>query len=405
MNSLVRRVYPSLGVSAYRIVWIGMVPSLLAFHMGVVAAGYAAVTLTESAFLVGLIGGAWGIPLALIPLVGGAIADSGSRRRIMVITHTAVSASAAAVGALFFAGWLSWWFLVIHGLVIGVTLSFLTPARIAYSIDAVGPDLAANTQAAFFFMSHVIGFVGPGIAGVLLGLSAVGIGWSYLLIGVLYGAAALVHSRLPYGSRGTVSVTSTWGQVRSGMKFVKSNRPLPRLIGITALIAAGGMAYIYVLPVFTDRTLDGGPEELGLLVAASGMGGLLGSIAGSVFKKRRQLWLPQKLSVFGIGIGLIAFATTTTFWPAAIWVSVIGFGTAIALIANSSLLVTHVEAGEYRGRLASLYQIPFAFGPVGAIPIGALADGIGPNAAMAAIGVAVLAVAALLTRGSTLASP
>lgn len=379
-----------------------MAPSLLAFHMGVVAAGYTAVTLTESAFLVGLIGGAWGIPLALIPLVGGAIADSGSRRRIMVVTHTAVAASAAIIGILFFAGLLSWWLLVLHGLVIGATLSFLTPARIAYSIDAVGPDLAANSQAAFFFGSHVISFAGPGIAGVLLGLPAVGIGWSYILIAALYGTAAVVHSRLPQGSKEAANVTSTWSQVRGGMMFVKSHPPLRKLIGITALIAAGGMAYIFVLPVFTDRTLSGGPEELGLLVSASGMGGLLGSLAGSAFKKRQHLWLPQKLSVFGIGIGLIAFGTTTTLWPAVIWVTVVGFGTAIALITNSSLLVTHVEAGEYRGRLASLYQIPFAFGPVGAIPFGALADGLGPNAAMAVIGVAVVVAAALLIRGSSL---
>ena len=396
------RVYPSLAVPAYRLLWLGMAPSLLAFHMGVVAGGYAAVTLTGSAFIVGLVGGAWGIPVALSPFAGGAAADHRSRRRIMVASHLAVAGSAGVIALLFLTQTLTWWALVIHGLVLGVTLSFLTPARIAYSIDAVEHRLVANTMAAFFFISQFIAIVGPAAAGVLLRLPVVGIGWTYVVIGCLYVVAAIVHSRLPETptiSNGPVNgAVTTWGQVRGGIAFALSNPPLPKLLGLTALIAFGGMAYVYVLPIFTAQTLRAGPEELGLLVAAGGVGGLMAALADSVFSQPRHLRLAQRFAVFGLGLGLLAFGTARSVWVAMAWVGLIGFCFTTGLIANSSLLMTHPDAKRFRGRLASLYQVAIALGPIGAVPIGLLADGVGPNLAVSLVGMAVLVAAALSTR-------
>jgi len=392
------RIYPSLAVPAYRLLWLGMVPSLLAFHIGVVAGGYAAVTLTGSAFIVGLVGGAWGVPVALIPFAGGAAADHRSRRRIMVASHLAVAGSAGLIALLFLTQTLTWWALVIHGLVLGVTLSFLTPARIAYSIDAVEDRLVANTMAAFFFISQFIAIVGSAAAGVFLRLPVVGIGWTYVVIGWLYVVAAIVHSRLPETPRNSNGPVTTWGQVRGGIAFVLSNPPLPKLLGLTALIALGGMAYVYVLPIFTDQTLRAGPEELGLLVAAGGVGGLMAALADSAFSRPRHLRLAQRLAIFGLGSGLVAFGTARSVWVAMAWVGLIGFCFTTALIANSSLLMTHPDAERFRGRLAGLYQVAVALGPIGAIPVGLLADGVGPNLAVSLVGAAVLVAAALSTR-------
>ena len=392
------RIYPSLAVPAYRLLLLGMAPSLLAFSMGVVAGGYAAVTLTESAFIVGLVGGAWGIPVALIPLAGGAAADHRSRRRIMVASHIAVAGSAGLIAFLSLTQTLTWWTLVLHGLVLGVTLSFLTPARIAYSIDAVESRLAANTIAAFFFSSQFLAIVGPALAGALLGLPAVGIGWTYVVIGSLYVVAALVHTRLPENPRRGDSAVTTWARVRSVFGFVRSNPPLPRLLGLTAVIAFGGLSYVYVLPIFTDQTLQAGPKELGALVAAGGVGGLIGALASSAFREPRQLWLSQRVAILGLGIGLVAFATARSLWTAMAWVGLIGLCTAVAFIANSSLLMTHSGAERYRGRLASLYQVTIALGPIGAILVGLMADAVGPNLAVGLVGASVLVPAALFTR-------
>ena len=398
LKPMASRLYPSLAVPAYRLLWLGMVPSLLAFHMGVVAAGYAAVTLTTSAFIVGMVGGAWGIPMALMPLAGGAAADHGSRRRIMVVSHLAVAGSALVIALLSLSQNLTWWILVLHGLVLGVTLSFLTPARIAYSIDAVESRLAANTMAAFFFSSQFIAIVGPAAAGALLGLPAVGIGWTYIVIGGLYVAAALIHSRLPENLRRSDRAVTTWARVRGGFQFVRSNPPLPRLLGLTALIAVGGLSYVYVLPIFTDQTLQAGPNELGALVAASGVGGLLGALASSSLSEAPHLWHAQRLAVFGLGVGLLAFGTANSLWAAMAWVGLIGLCTSVGFIANSTLLMTHTEGERYRGRMASLYQVTIALGPIGAILVGLLADGVGPNLAVSLVGAAVVLVAALSTR-------
>ena len=391
-------IYSSLAVPAYRLLWLGMAPSLLAFHMGVVAGGYAAVTLTESAFIVGLVGGAWGIPVALIPLAGGAAADHRSRRRLMVASHLTVAGSAEVIAFLSLTQNLTWWSLVLHGLVLGVSLSFLTPARIAYSIDAVENRLVANTMAAFFFISQFIAIVGPAAAGALLGLPVVGIGWTYVVIGCLYVVAAIVHSRLPETPRNSNRAVTTWSQVRGGIAFVLSNPPLTKLLGLTAVIAFGGLSYVYVLPIFTDQTLQAGPKELGALVAASGVGGLLGALASSSFSEAEHLWRAQRLAIFGLGVGLLAFGTADSLWLAMAWVALVGLCTAVAFIANSSLLMTHSGGERFRGRLASLYQVTIALGPIGAILVGLLADGVGPNLAVSLVGMTVLVAAALFTR-------
>lgn len=395
MNRLIGRFYPSLGVPAYRVLWIGMVPSLFGFHMGVVAAGFASVTLTESAFIVALVGGAWGVPIALIPLIGGAAADHRSRRWILTISHMFVAASALVIASLSLAGALSWWSLALHGLVVGTTLSFITPARISYSIDAVAPQQAANAIAAFFFGSHVIAIVGPGLAGALLGIPGIGIAGSYVVIGIMYGTAGLILSRLAERPRRIEGAASIWVQVRNGFTFVRSSGLLVRLLLLTAVIAYGGMSYIFVLPVFSDQVLKAGPEGLGALVAASGVGGLAGSVIGSALRKAQHLWWTQRLSIVGSGAALVAFATTESLWTAVVWVTAVGLFSAIALIANSTLILTQADSKEFRGRLSSLYQMTFALGPIGAIPIGRLADGVGSERAIGVVGFAV-AIAAVL---------
>ena len=393
MIRLLGRFYPSLGVSAYRILWIGMVPSLFGFHMGVVAAGVAAVTLTDSALIVAVIGGAWGVPIALLPLFGGAAADHYSRRKILTISHLLVAASALGVAGLSLAGYLSWWSLALHGLVVGITLSFMTPARISYSIDAVEPDQAANAIAAFFFGSRIITIVGPALAGVLLGVPAIGIAGSYLAIAVMYSLAALVMSRLAEGSRGVEGAGSVWSQVRSGLAYVRSSRLHIRLLLLTAVIAYGGLAYIYVLPILSAEVLGGGPQELGALVAASGVGGLLGSIVGATLRKSHHLWWTQRLSILGLGAALVAFSTSESLWAALALIATVGLCTSIAHIANSALILTQTDSEKFRGRLASLYQMTFAVGPIGAIPIGRLADSSSPQAAIRIVGIAVVIAA------------
>ena len=392
------RYYPSLGPGPYRRVWSGVVPYHFAFQVGIVATGTAAVALSDSAFEVGLIVGAWGFPILVLPPFGGVAADRFSRRRTMLAAQVVLGTGAFAVGALAFLGALQTWHLVGLGLVQGTVYAFFAPARVAYTAAAVARPIVPNAIAAYSLSEHIGAVVAPVLGGLLVALPVVGYGGAFLVVAALHAGIFVVFAGIPeQAPAGSVDGESVLDRIRAGIRYARSSPSLRVVLTISALAMVLGMPFRQLLPVFADRVFQAGPAGFGLLLGAAGIGAISGAIGAARIRGGPRLVIWPGILGAAFGLGALAFALAPSFGVGLVLAAAAG-AAAAAFTTTNSAIVASIPDAAYYGRAASLYQLTFALGPLGAIPIAALADRIGPSLAVAAGGLLLAVSAPLLAR-------
>jgi MFS family permease len=171
------------------------------------------------------------------------------------------------------------------------------------------------------------------------------------------------------------------------------------LLIATFFMVLFSMTYFMLLPGFAKEVLDAGPGRLGLLTSLSGVGSLVGSlIIASLPSRRRGLVL--LLSALLLGVGLTAFAVSSSYWISAGILVVVGLGQA-GRMSLSNVLIQSYVSDEYRGRVMSVYMMEFSLMSVGIFLIGLAASVVGPQIAVGASALALVA----MTIGLLLFSP
>jgi MFS family permease len=393
------RVYPALGLPTFRLLWIGMLPSNIAWTMSTVATGYAAFILTGSATVLGLVSVAMGVPMLLFSLVGGVVADRLPRRTVLIATQSAFGLATAAVTVLALSEQLAVWHLVGFTFVQGAAVSFNMPSRQAYIAELVGPRLLRSAVALNNAGLNFCRIAGPAIAGAMLAVPAIGVGGVFLSMTVMYAAVLVSLFRLP-----TVKEASApreaggWAQLVEGLQYIRSSPVLLALLGLAFVPLFFGMPYQMLMPVFAERVFEVGAAGLGTLMAAAGVGALAGSLFVAAVTHHARPALFQLALGVAFGLGLVGFAMAPVFALAVACLMVVGFASASYTALNNTLLLSNTEPRLY-GRVMSIYMFTFAVMPLGTMPAAWLADHIGGRATVAAGGLivaaAVVAVALL----------
>jgi MFS family permease len=403
---LVDRFRPlrALRHSGFRVLSASMVPHMLAMQMSTVALGYLAYELSGNATTLGLIGLGWGIPMLVLSLAGGVVADRFPRRAILLTTQATVGVSAVLGAVLLLTGVIQVWHIFVIALMQGTAFAFNMPARQALIADIVG---SADLPSAIALSNSIMNFtrvVGPPVAGVLIGVPTVGINGVYVLMAALYVIVLLTLARLPRTSAPGRTRRSGWRDLVDGLRFIAGT---PALVGLLALAFAPmflGMPHQMLLPVFALGLLKAGPEGLGLLNMASGLGALGGSVGVSFLTGGRG----QRLAQIGLGLafgaGLVGFALSTQLIVAALLLAVVGAASAGYMSLNNALIM-QVTPREFYGRVMSVYMMTFALMPLASLPAARLADLIGASTTVAGMGVLLVAAIALVTLWQQRAGP
>lgn len=392
------RYYPSLGPGPYRRVWSGVVPYHFAFQIGIVATGTAAVALSDSAFEVGLMVGAWGFPILFLPPFGGVAADRFSRRRTMLAAQVALGTGALVVGVLALLGELQTWHLVALGLLQGTVYAFFAPARVAYTAAAVARPIVPNAIAAYSLSEHIGAVVAPVLGGLLVAIPAVGFSGAFLVVAALHAGIFAVFAGIPEQAPASgVDGEGVLERIRAGFRYARSNASLRVVLTISALAMVLGMPFRLLLPVFAERVFHAGPAGLGLLLGATGIGAISGAIGAARIRGGPQLVVWPGILGAAFGIAALAFALAPSFQVGLVLAIVAG-AAAAAFTTTNSAIVASIPDPAFYGRAASLYQLTFALGPLGAIPIAALADRTGAPLAVAAGGLLLAISAPLIAR-------
>lgn len=385
--------FSSLKVRNYRLFATGAVISNTGTWMSRIAQDWLVLSLTGSSTAVGITTALQFLPMLLIGLYGGVIADRYPKRRLLILTQGALGLCGLALAALTLSGQVQVWHVYLIAFLLGVVTVVDNPTRQAFVVEMVGPkDLrnAVSLNSANFQSARL---VGPAVAGVLI--TAVGSGWAFLLNGLSFGAPLIGLLMMRPGELHKVERAPRGkGQLREGLRYVAGRPDLIWPIVLVGFIGTFGFNFPIWLSAFADDVFDAGPGTYGLLNSLIAVGSVTGALLAARRTATRQRVLVGAALMFGLLE--VAAALSPAFWIfAALMVPIGIFSLTFNVTANSSVQLATDPA--MRGRVMSLFMMVFVGGtPVGGPLVGWVTDTYGPRVGFAAGGLVSAAAAVVV---------
>jgi MFS family permease len=333
--------------------------------------------MTHSALLLGVVSFAGQIVSFLLGPFAGVWVERLNRRKLLVWTQALAAVQSLALAAFTLAHVINLWEIIALTAMQGLINAFDMPGRQSFLVQMVEDrnDLS-NAIAINSSMANGARLIGPAIAGIVIAVSSEG--WCFLIDGISYFAviASLLLMRIkPLDLRRNAS--SLVEQMREGWDYVRTFRPVRTILLLFLLTSLMGYPYSVLLPVFAGHVLHGGAATLGWLTCASGVGALVSGLSLTVRKSVVGLTRMVPLAVAMLGIALILFGLSRTFWFSLVLMVFVGFGLMQAAAASNTIIQSLVP-DDKRARAMSYYTMAF-FGaaPFGSLMAGAVAHRIG----------------------------
>ncbi len=362
----------------FRLFLSGQLVSTAGTWMQSVAQSWLVYRLTGDSAMLGLVGFVGQIPSLLFAPLGGSLADTRNRHKIVVVTQAASMVLAFILAGLTLSGYIHIWHVFVLSGLLGLTNAFEIPARQAFLYEMVGRDDLMNAIALNSSMFNGARVVGPALAGIVI--AAVGEGWCFFINGTSFLAvlAGLLLMRLEPWKPGPPSGRSALGHMAEGFHFVATTAPVRALLLLLGLVSLTGLPFSVLMPIFADQILHGGPKALGMLMGASGFGALLGALVLTSRKGVIGLGRWVMLGAGGFGLTLIAFSTSRSYWLSVGLLIPAGFTVMVQFGATNTLIQSMIP-DRLRGRVMAIYAMMImGMSPFGALFAGYMAKWIGP---------------------------
>jgi MFS family permease len=390
----------SLRIRNYRLFFFGQLISLTGTWAQQIAQDWLVLRLTNSGTALGIVTALQFVPALLLSLYGGALADRGNKRRLMLATQTGLALTALTLGLLDVTGAVRIWQVMLLAAVLGVFSALDAPIRQSFVVEMVGPAELANAVALNSTTFNLARIVGPAVSGVLI--AAFGTGWAFLgnaasSIAVLTGLALMRTAELFPAP----PVDRVPGQYRAAIRYVRRRSDL--LLPMLLMLVLGTFGYNYQITIalIAKQVFHRGADTFGLLSASLAIGAVGGALTASLRRRR-----PSRLFLLAAAIAFSLTELVAGAMPS--------FGlTALALIPAGFAMITMGQAANatiqmgvqptMRGRVMGLYVLCFMGGmPVGAPVVGWVAEVFGPRWGMLGGGLicllATMLIAGLLVR-------
>lgn len=361
----------------YRLFFTGQGISLVGTWIQNIAMSWLVYKMTNSAFLLGIVGFAGQVPTFLLTPFAGVMADRWNRHRMLVTTQMLAMVQALILALLVLTDNITVGYIIGLNVLLGLVYSFDIPVRQSFVVDIIenredlGNAIALNSS-----MFNGARLLGPSVAGILI--STVGEGVCFLLNGISYLAviAALLAMNVSPGktSRRNGKVLL---ELKEGLVYAYGSPPILYVILFVALISLTAVPYTVLMPVFAREILHGGAHTLGFLMGFAGAGALSGAVFLASRKNAGGLVRVIPLAGAVFGFGLIAFSFSRLMWLSLLLMTITGFGMMVHLASSNTVLQTLVE-DDKRGRIMSFYTMAFmGMAPLGSLLAGTLASRIG----------------------------
>jgi len=345
--------------------------------------GWLVLELTDSPWAVALVGFFGNVPMFFLGLVGGYLADSVDRRRVLVTTSFGALVVAVAMLVVLVGGWERPWHCYLAIMTVGVGWALDLPVRRSMFHDLLGRGGVTNAMALDSMGQSGAVILGPAVAGVLI--ATVGFEGAYTFVTGCYLVSFLLLNRLHLSHMGKRNPDRKSGHMLKdlgvGFRYTFSNQTLFGVVLITVLMNTLLFPYQHILPVIANSVLEIGPAPTGFLQAAAGMGSFVGAIS---LASRANILHHGRVYVGGSVLALaclIIFSLSRWYALSFPMLLLLGLGTS-GFSTMQPTLAMLVSREDMRGKALGVVSLGIGTGPIGALYIGALADAFGPAMAI-----------------------
>jgi len=397
----------------FRLFWFGQLVSLVGTWMQSIAQAWLVLLLTGDPFWLGIVAAAQFLPVLVLGLFGGFVADLLPKRATLVGTQAASMALALVLAVLTFAQVAQVWHILVLASLLGLVNAVDMPTRQAFVVEMVGREDLTNAVSLNSAVFNAARVVGPAIGGILIG--ALGVTACFLLNGlsflaVIAGLLAMRESDLLPAARlaRPTSRRDVLDNLAEGLRYVRTTPVVLLAVVLVGLVSTFAMNFNVVGPALADEVLGVGATGLGFLMASMGVGSLVAALV-SASLRRPHPWI---IVVGALALGILEVVLGAVPSYAVALVAMFGAGAAaIAMMIAANTSIQLAVPDRLRGRVMSVYTTVFAGStPIGAPAIGWLASAFGTPVALfvgggIAIACSLVAGAWIMRGGLRLAGP
>ena len=387
--------FASLRNRDFRYLWAGTCFLSGGLWIQQVSLGWAIYEMTRSSILLGALNGLRFLPFLIFSPLAGVAADRTDRRKLMITTQWFVLVTALAMGVVVSLDLLEVWHLFAFTLVTGVVWSFSEPVRQALIPDVVPRaelmNAVALNSAAFNFTK----IIGPSVGGVLIVLFGLAGNFYIQSASYLFVMWMIYRMHIPERVR-DANRSSVLSNLREGIRYVWSEPVVFSILATAMIPRLFAMPYQALMPIFQKDVLQVGPDGLGMMMAAPGLGAMLVMLSVAHFANRVNR--PGLLMIAALvlqGAFLILFALMRTL-PLALLTLVVVGGFQVLFMSISNMVLHMTVPDQLRGRVMSIYMLDRGITPAGALMAGVSAHFIGAPYTVMGMGAMVLALSAVV---------
>jgi MFS family permease len=400
----------------YRLFFFGQLISLIGTWMQQVAQAWLVLELTHDPFVLGVVTALAFLPVLILGLFGGLIADALPKRPTLIATQTVQMILAFVLFGLVVTDAVEIWQIFVLAAILGVTNAVDMPTRQAFTVEMVGREDVANAIALNSAIFNGARIIGPAIAGLTIVFFGGDLSVAFLLNGLSFLAVIIAYAAMrddelqhPPPLRRPQSVAEVGSSLAEGLRYVRRTELVLLATVTVGAVSTFGMNFGVTIPALAEGVLHTDAAGFGFLLTASGIGSLIAALAIAFSGRSRPVIIP--LGALVLGLALSAAAIIQAYPLALVAMLFVGLG-AIAMAATANTTVQLAVPDELRGRVISVYTTVFVgSAPLGAILMGWVASAFGVEVSLAVGGTACILTGVLVLawlrriRGAALFSP
>lgn len=364
-----KSTFPALCHKDFRYFFIGSCISLIGTWIQNTGQSWLVLTLTNSAFKLGLVTALQFTPILLFSLFAGAAIDRYPKKIILMITQTTMMILALILAILVYTNKIQYWHILILATCLGIANTVDMPTRQSFIIEMVGKNDLMNAIALNSSMFNGARLIGPGVAGLMI---------NYLGFPLCFFINALSFLPLLYGitkisakglSKKITEGRAIFSEIKEGLIYIFKTPDIYKTVALVGVVGTFAMNYSVLIPLQAKMVLNKGSQGFGYLMSSMGAGSLIAALAVAAKSKKPKKALLYTSSLL-ISLMLLLIGEIKIYTLCMLFLFIIGvFNVLFSTTANSKIQLT--ASNEYRGRVMSVYALVFA----GVTPIGSLFAG------------------------------
>ncbi|MEC9107367.1 MAG: MFS transporter [Chloroflexota bacterium] len=361
-------IFRSLNNRNFLFMWLSLLFSMAGFQIQMTVRGILVYDITNNAFITGAVSAGFAPSLLLFSMFGGVLGEKVDKKRLIQFAQGMNMLASILIGLLIYFDLLHWSHLLLVSISQGAMFAIQVPARQSLIPELVGKDLVTNAIGLNAMIMGITTMIAPAIGGYTY--EFFGPLNSYLIVSFTMIIGVFMVGFVPSFPPKLISKNkSTFEEIINGFKYLKTNKVI-RLIWIHAVVLALCTGpFRMLIPVFAKDVYLSSPGEVGNLMAAGGIGGILSSLLIASLGPRSKRGLILILIGIVTGIGLLMASTLTFFIVGVVAMIIVGFSETGRWSLGQALMMEHAGE-EYRARVISLLMMTWGLMPISMLPMG-----------------------------------